>query len=134
MSRPFSTFSHPHWVGFNSLFSELEKAASLRVTYPPHNIVRLSEDQHLIELAVAGFREEDISIETHDNILSVSGKSTDQREYAYKGISTRDFEREFVLAEHVEVKEATYYNGILQIYLVRNVPDEKKPRKIEIKK
>jgi len=127
-------------VGFDRLFSLLDGRTSLETTqsYPPYNIERTGEDAYRISMAVAGFSEDDISIEAHRNQLSIKGSKSEEQEsddsakILYRGIASRSFERRFQLADHVEVKGATLKDGLLHIDLVRNVPEDQKPRRIEI--
>src|ERR1700760_4583519 len=121
-------------VGFDHLFKMIEQAAEAGTGYPPYNIERSDETHYRITLAVAGFRECDLNVETRDGVLVVSGNSQegDQPNYLYRGIAARQFERKFQLAEHVEVRGAKLENGLLHIDLERVVPEEKKPRKITI--
>ncbi|WP_404934535.1 Hsp20 family protein [Nitratireductor sp. L15S-10] len=125
-------------VGFDRLFSMLDTLGQPDngQTYPPYNIERTGEDAYRISMAVAGFGEEDISIEAHRNVLTVKGeKSTEQKdegELLYRGIASRSFERRFQLADHVEVTGASLENGLLHIELTRNIPEEMKPRRIPI--
>jgi molecular chaperone IbpA len=135
-----STLNVPRslFVGFESLFDELEgihnSARSGNDNYPPHNIVKIDEEKFHIELAVAGFTEKDISLEVKDGILKVKGKleSDEKREYAFKGISSRKFEKSFRLSEFVVIDGADLENGILVVYARVEVPEERRPRKIEI--
>jgi molecular chaperone IbpA len=129
----------PSFVGFERLINQLERSANYKDTYPPHNLIRKSEDKFSIELAVAGFSLDEIDIEVTEGVLTVSSISDktvssldNQPEYIHKGISTKQFRRSFNLAEYIEVKEARYLNGILTIDLAREIPEEKKPRKISI--
>ncbi|EIM74616.1 Hsp20 family protein [Nitratireductor rhodophyticola] len=125
-------------VGFDRLFSMLDTLGQPDngQTYPPYNIERTGEDAYRISMAVAGFGEEDISIEAHRNVLTVKGeKSAEQKgesELLYRGIASRSFERRFQLADHVEVTGANLENGLLHIDLTRNIPEEMKPRRIPI--
>ena len=127
-------------LGFDRLFTMLDSLAQPESaqTYPPYNIERTGEDAYRISMAVAGFAEADINIEAHRNVLTVKGerkeeKDPDGSELLYRGIASRAFERRFQLADHVEVVGATLKNGLLHIDLKRNVPEELKPRKIDIK-
>ena len=131
----------PLWrstVGFDRLFDMLADDA-LRVTseqsYPPYNIERAGDDSYEITLAVAGFTPEEILVQVHDGVLTVEGRKADkaERHYLYQGISARAFRRQFNLADHVEVSGATFENGLLQIQLVREVPEAMKPRRIDVK-
>jgi molecular chaperone IbpA len=121
-------------VGFDHLFSLMERASDMSSGYPPYNIERSDETHYRITLAVAGFREQDLDVETRDGVLFVSGKTeeTGQQNFLYRGIAGRHFERQFQLAEHVEVRGAKLQNGLLEVELERMIPEEKKPRKIMI--
>jgi molecular chaperone IbpA len=121
-------------VGFDRLIGLLESASEQG--YPPYNIERSDENNYRVTLAVAGFAEQDLSVDVKDRVLTVSGKR-DEAEKAssallHQGIAGRAFERSFQLAEHVEVKAARLENGLLHVNLERIVPDEKKPRRIAI--
>ena len=125
-------------VGFDRLFSMLDTLGQPDngQTYPPYNIERTGEDAYRISMAVAGFGEDEISIEAHRNVLTVKGEKTEEsagdNEFLYRGIAARAFERRFQLADFVEVAGAELKNGLLHIELKRNVPEEMKPRKIAI--
>ena len=128
-------------VGFDRLFSLLDTLGAPDngngQAYPPYNIERTGDDAYRISMAVAGFSDSEISIEAHRNVLTVKGERTEEttedgKEVLYRGIAARAFERRFQLADHVEVNGATLKNGLLHIDLKRNVPEELKPRKIEI--
>jgi molecular chaperone IbpA len=120
-------------VGFDRLFTMLDNSGQ---SYPPYNIERTGEDAYRISMAVAGFSEDEISIEAHRNVLTVKGERAEEkaegREFLHRGIAARAFERRFQLADHVEVDGAELKNGLLHIDLKRNVPEEMKPRRIEI--
>ena len=125
------------FVGFDTLFEDLERihqsARSGTDNYPPHNIVRIDEEKFLIELAVAGFKEEGINVEVKDGILKVTGEmDKDERDFAFKGISSRKFEKSFRLSEFVVIDGADLKDGILVVYARVELPEEKRPRKIEI--
>ena len=125
------------FVGFDTLFEDLERihqsARSGNDNYPPHNVVKIDEEKFLIELAVAGFKEADIELELKDGILKVKGEvNKDAREYAYKGISSRKFEKSFRLSEFVVIDGADLADGILVVYARVELPEEKRPRKIEL--
>ena len=131
MNVPRSLF-----IGFEPILNELERihsAGRSQDNYPPHNVVKIDNENFIIELAVAGFAEEDIFIEVKDGILLVKGDSSnDEREYAYKGISSRKFEKSFRLSEFVVIDGANLENGILVVNARVEVPEERRPRKIEI--
>lgn len=130
-------------VGFDRLFSMLDRVAGGEQnapTYPPYNIERTDENAYRITLAVAGFAENELSVETHENTLTVRGskdvntKPDGKREVLYQGIAARAFERRYQLADHVVVTGAASENGLLHIDLVREVPEAQKPRTIAINK
>ena len=126
----------PFGIGFEQLFQEFDSIHKENSNvYPPHNVVKLTDDTYVIELAVAGFSQKELNIETIENSLVITGEKVekDGREYSHKGISARKFTRRFTLAEYVHVSEASLQNGILSISLKKIIPEEKKPRTIEIK-
>ena len=115
---------------FDSLFLEGRKAAS----YPPYNIIKVDDTNYTIEIAVAGFTRDQLDVTTEGNKLTVSGKITgeDRREYLHRGIGTRDFTHQFTLSDTVVVKSADIEKGLLVVKLENIIPEEKKPRKIDI--
>ena len=123
-------------VGFDRIASLMDQAARLDAApgYPPFNVEQIGEDNFRIELAVAGFSEDDLNIEFKQNSLLVTGqrKTPEQRNFLHRGIAERSFERRFGLADHVRVAGAKLENGLLTIDLVRELPELLKPRKIEI--
>lgn len=124
-------------VGFDRVFDLLENVSNKVESngYPPYNIERVSEDDYKITLAVAGFSQDDIEVEAHENELKVTaGKAPEDapRNYLHQGIGARAFERRFQLADHVRVIGAGLENGLLNIELKREIPEAKKPRKITI--
>lgn len=123
-------------VGFDRMFDLLDGLSkSEGAGYPPYNIERVDEDRYRITLAVAGFAERDLEIEVHENALKVTGQrpETDEgRTFLHQGIAGRSFERRFQLADHVKIEGASLVNGLLNIELRREIPEAKKPRKIEI--
>ena len=125
------------FVGFDTLFEDLERihqsARSGTDNYPPHNIVKIDEEKFLIELAVAGFKQDDIDVEVKDGILKISGEmGKDERDFAFKGISSRKFEKSFRLSEFVVIDGADLVDGILVVYARVELPEEKRPRKIKL--
>jgi molecular chaperone IbpA len=129
-------------VGFDRLFSMLDRVAGGEQnapTYPPYNIERTGENAYRITLALAGFGENELSVETRENTLTVRGtketaQQDEKRDLLYQGIAARAFERRFQLADHVVVTGAGSENGLLHIDLVREVPEAQKPRTIAINK
>lgn len=103
-------------------------------SYPPYNIIRLSDTETVLEVAIAGFREEEVNVVVEDERLKISGKkeSTDSSKYIYKGIGARAFERTFALSKDTKVTKAEYADGILSIFVHYEVPEEKKPRQIPV--
>ena len=126
-------------VGFDRMANMIDSAARLDGAqgYPPYNIERVADDEFAIEIAVAGFGEDEIDIETKDGLLTVAGRKAQdedaaERQFLHRGIAERGFLRRFQLADHVVVTGADLRNGLLRIELVRELPEAKKPRKIEI--
>ena len=128
----------PYWrstVGFDRLFDMLDQAQyQANDTYPPYNIERADDDHYRITLALAGFSPDEITITAEQNVLTVEGSKAQkpEAEYLYQGISARPFRRVFNLAEYVQVKNASFENGLLKVELVREVPEAMKPRRIAI--
>src|SRR6476620_8240621 len=122
-------------VGFDRLFSMLD-GFEAAPGYPPYNIERTGENDYRVTVAVAGFGENEISIEAKENTLTIKGskqnKEEENGEVLYQGIAARAFERVFQLADHVQVKNASLENGLLHVDLVREIPEAKKPRQIPI--
>ena len=130
----FSPFAR-NAIGFETLFDRLNDwSRDANEGYPPYDIVRKGEDQFQINIAVAGFSEDEIAITSEPSQLTVAGNKTerDDTEYLYHGIAARSFERRFNLADYIEVDSANFENGLLHINLVRRVPEKLKPRKIAI--
>ena len=127
-----------HSVGFDRMQRLLDAATrmdSSANTYPPYNIEQVGEDNYRISMAVAGFGEQDLDVTAKENTLVVSGKIADEdedRTYLHRGIAGRAFERRFELDDHIKVVSGSLVNGLLNIDLRREVPEEKKPRKIVI--
>jgi molecular chaperone IbpA len=128
----------PFWrstVGFDRLFDLMDQSTRLAEDhYPPYNIERVSDDHYAITLALAGFAPDEVTITAEQNVLTVEGSKSEKpdREYLYQGISARPFRRVFNLADYVEVKGASFEQGLLKIQLVREVPEAMKPRRIAI--
>lgn len=124
-------------IGFDRLASAMENAARADAGgYPPYNIEVTGEDQYRITMAVAGFRDADLDVQVKDNILTVTGHKKDDdagRKFLHRGIATRGFERQFQLADYVRVDGAELKDGLLNVSLVREVPEAMKPRRIEIR-
>lgn len=127
-------------VGFDQIAELMDRALANDVsqnTYPPYNIEKIEDDGWRISIAVAGFADDDLSIEVRDRALIVTARKAedeDERTYLHRGIATRAFERRFTLADHVRVTGASHENGMLHIDLVREVPEALKPRQIAIGK
>jgi len=127
-------FPSSAFVGFDHLFNELEWTTKhAQDHYPPHNIIKTSEEDYLIEIAVAGFSKEGIEVEYHQRTLTVTGEHKKQgRDYIHRGISTKKFKRTFRLSENVEVHGADIQDGILAVELKYVIPEDQRPRKINI--
>ena len=124
-------------VGFDRLANLMDSAlrSDEAPSYPPYNIERTGEDTYRITMAVAGFSEGDVEIVAQDNALTVTGRQTKEdspKNFLYRGIAARPFERKFELAEYIQVSGASLENGLLHIELVRQVPEAKKPRTVKI--
>jgi molecular chaperone IbpA len=127
-------------VGFDRMFSMLDQFEGVEDSgsnYPPYNIERTGENAYRISVAVAGFTDADLSIDTNENRLAIRGdkqanEGEKTRDVLYQGIAARTFERSFQLADHVEVKGASLENGLLHVDLVREIPEAMKPRSIPI--
>jgi len=124
-------------VGFDRMTRLLETALNSDDSgngYPPYNIEKLGDDQYRITMAVAGFRDEDLTITAHPNLLVIQGKSVEREgsTFLHRGIAGRAFERRFQLADHIRVSNAVLENGLLHVELVREVPEAMKPRTIPI--
>ena len=131
---------HKFGIGFDSMFDELNRLHSLQsnTNYPPYNVVQITEDEYMISLAVAGFGLDNLSVTKDKNFLIIEGKNTIKDEDLtesndlHRGISARDFRREFKLADHVEIENAHLELGILNVHLKREIPEEQKPKSIAI--
>ena len=127
-------------VGFDQIADLMDRVMSTEATqtsYPPYNIEKTGDQAWRISLAVAGFSDEDLTVELRENALLVSGRKPEEdgeRAYLHRGIATRAFDRRFHLADHVRVTGASHENGMLHVDLVREVPEALKPRRIEISK
>lgn len=125
-------------IGFDrmaSLLDSLSRAEQNQPSYPPYNIELTGEDKYRITMAVAGFDASEISIEVNQNLLTVSANKpseAQEKTYLYQGIAARSFERRFQLADHVQVQNANYQNGLLHIDLQRIIPESLKPRNVPI--
>jgi len=129
-----SLFPRSSFVGFDHLLNELDYVAKHATdNYPPHNILKTGDHDYLIELAVAGFSKDELSIEVKDRTLTVTGEHESKgREYIHRGISTKKFKRTFRLSEYVQVHGADLVDGVLSVKLKVVIPEEMRPRKIEI--
>jgi len=131
---------HKFGIGFDNLFDDLMRvnAQQSNNNYPPYNIVQINDDEYMIAVAVAGFGLDNLSVTKDKNFLIIEGKEYDPDSekivpnYLHKGISNRDFRREFKLADHVEISNAHLELGILNVHLTREVPEEAKPKTIAI--
>jgi len=130
-----SLLNDPFFIGFDIMVNKMHHVNKNSTKYPPYNLIKMDEETYLIELAVAGFAEEDFDIELHDNILTIKAHIGDPDvgvNYIHKYIAARSFERKFTLADTIEVMGVQLVNGMLQVRLENIVPEEKKPKKIPI--
>ena len=130
---------HKHFIGFDQMFDDMdrlfENSAQKGAGYPPYNIAQINEDEFMVTLAVAGFSMDNLDVTKEGNVLSIEGSknpSDDTVNYLHKGIAERTFRRDFTLADHVDVRSADLELGMLNIHLVREVPEAMKPKKIAI--
>jgi molecular chaperone IbpA len=124
-------------IGFDSMFNTLERryANSPQTNYPPYNVARIDENHYNIEMAVTGFEKSEIEVTIESNELTIRGERSSEDkelEYLHRGLALRNFERTFTLAEHMKVRTAEIKNGILLIQIEREIPEELKPRVIDI--
>ena len=125
-------------IGFDDVFSNFERRFANQVTnnYPPYNLVKISDNLYQIDIAVTGFRKEEVAVTVEANELTIRGERNRDDdaavEYLHRGLALRDFERSFTLAEHMKVRSASISNGILHIELEREIPEELKPRVIDV--
>ena len=128
-------------IGFDTMFDQMERryGNSINNNYPPHNILKTGENQYEIQIAVTGFEKSEITVSVESNVLTVTGEGEESIRhenpeivYLHRGLATRDFVKEFPLAEHIEVVGAETKNGMLTIKLVRHVPESAKPKIIDI--
>jgi molecular chaperone IbpA len=128
-------------IGFDTMFDQMERryGNSINNNYPPHNILKTGENQYEIQIAVTGFEKSEISVSVESNVLTVKGEGAESIRhenpeivYLHRGLATRDFAREFPLAEHIEIAGAEIKNGMLIIKLIRNIPESAKPKIIDI--
>ena len=126
-------FKDPFFIGWDRHFKDLEKVMHNSTNYPPYNLVEVGDDTYMIELAFAGFKKEEVSVEQENNVLTIKCSSgEDSNKYIHKGIGARDFSRTFSLSEYMIVAGVTMENGVLRVLVIRDVPEEAKPKKFEI--
>jgi molecular chaperone IbpA len=125
-------------LGFDDFFHEFERrhANQLSTNYPPYNVIKFGESDYIIEMAVAGFKREEITIELENDVLSIRGVKRDQKadttQYLYHGLSARGFHRQFTLHSDLVVKDANLEDGILKVLVLHVIPENKKPKQIKI--
>jgi molecular chaperone IbpA len=125
-------------VGFDRIFDDMERRFATQVTsnYPPYNIAKIGDNRYQIDLAVTGFMKEEVTVTVEANELTIRGErkrdDNAEIEYLHRGLALRDFERTFTLAEHMKVRSASVQNGILHIEIEREIPEELKPRVIDV--
>lgn len=136
MTRTFTAdmLNDPFFIGFDRLVDRMRATTPGQSNYPPYNIVKVEDNHYELQLAIAGFTQDDLDVELKDGVLTVEGKKSDEDEktYLHKGISARQFRRTFTLADTIVVNGADLADGILTVKLENVIPEEKKPRKILI--
>ncbi len=129
-------FRDPFFIGFDNLtrFSNLHRESSHQ-SYPPYNLIKIDDDNYQLSLALAGFSKDEVNVSVEKGSLIVKGEKKEEtsNEVLHKGIATRKFTRTFALGEYMEVDRAEMADGILNIFVERNIPEEKKPKTIKIK-
>ena len=129
---------HKFGIGFDTMFDELMRATAQQsnTNYPPYNVIKFGENDYIIEMAVAGFKREEINIELENDVLTIRGAKRDQKadtpHYLYHGLSARGFQRQFTLHSDLIVKDAQLEDGILKVLILHVVPENKKPKQIKI--
>jgi len=125
-------------LGFDEFFQAYERrhANQLNTNYPPYNIIKFGENDYIIEMAVAGFKREEIAIELENDVLTIRGSKRDQKadtpQYLYHGLGARGFQRQFTLHSDLIIKDAQLEDGILKILVLHVIPENKKPKQIKI--
>ena len=125
-------------IGFDTMFDNMERrfAKTESNNYPPHNIIKTGENTYEIQVAVTGFEKNEIAVTIENTVLIIRGESQADEDltvqYLHRGLATRDFNREFPLAEHIEVVGAEIKNGMLMVKLIRNIPESAKPKVIDV--
>ena len=125
----------PFAIGFDRYFEDLDRLSNLsQPNYPPYNVVKVDDENFIVELAVAGFDKTEISVTKEKNQLIIEGKkeADEEIEYVHKGLATRSFKRSFTLADDIVIDSAWCDNGILSVQLIREIPEEDKPQEIKI--
>lgn len=121
---------------FSSLLSDSFSSRHLQPTYPPHNIIQLTDNELVLELAIAGFKPEDLTVTVEDTKLVIAGDSSKTKvatdRYIHRGIGMRNFIRTFSLSQNTKLDRAEYSDGILSVFLIHEIPEEKKPKEIPI--
>ena len=134
MTRVQSLFPKSAFIGFDHLLNEMEYATThANDHYPPHNIIKETDTEYTIEVAIAGFSKDDIKVEQKERSLKITGEYKSKgRDVIHRGISTRNFKRQFRLSEYVQVAGASFQDGLLAVKLKLEIPEEKQPRQINI--
>jgi molecular chaperone IbpA len=127
-------FNDPFFIGFDRMLNRMQAPTPGQGNYPPYNIIKTEDEHYELQLAIAGFTYDDLDITLKDGVLTINGSQSeeDPRNYIHRGISARNFNREFTLMDTIVVNGATLEDGILTVELENVIPEEKKPRKIDI--
>ena len=134
MTKSHFPFPRSNFIGLDRLWDEVSRASDVTVSFPKYNIIRHDDMKYTIELALAGYTEEQVTVEVKDRVLYITGEGENDTDtnYLHKGVSSRNFEQSFRLAEYVVVDSAEFVNGMLKVHLFVDIPEEMKPRKIPI--
>lgn len=128
-------FNDPFFIGFDKMLNKVHSTYHQKDNYPPYNVIKTGENTYLLEVAAAGFNEDDFDIELHDGVLSIRAEASaidEDAQYVHKGIAQRNFERRYTLADTIQVNHISLEQGMLRVYLENVIPDSKKPKKIPI--
>jgi molecular chaperone IbpA len=127
-------FNDPFFIGFDRMLNRMQAPTPGQGNYPPYNIIKTEDEHYELQLAIAGFTYDDLDITLKDGVLTINGSQSeeDPRNYIHRGISARNFNREFTLMDTIVVNGAALEDGILTVELENVIPEEKKPRKIDI--
>ena len=124
----------PNYIGFEDFFERFHRLPTINAGFPHYNIKKAGEDKYILEMAVAGYKKSDIDVQVQDGVLSIEGKSSEDKEdFVHRGIAKRAFKKQLQLSEYVECTGAKLEDGMLKVDLKYDTPENKKPKKISVK-